>query len=259
MVAGSAPQPHVHMPSAPGTMAPPPNVTRPMQGQPFARPSAVPIAPQPVVQQAVPVPTPPPIAARPISVPLTSHPVLQPLVRQRPPQEATPIPPLPLKVTINPQSSNSTVRTASTADSPGRSKEDEAAGSMLMGFLTSLRKGFMEAKSLKDREDREKTVLAGSKVESNETASGTTSYPADSSLEDSDQGASSKDPSSSEESDTNMERPLGPPRKRIKTKIGEFTSKNVAAHTTRMDALHNAEHHHPAPYATQPLGDKDGQ
>lgn len=126
-------------------------------------------------------------------------------------------------------------KSTSGACSP-RSEEDEAAGSMLMGFLSSLRKGYEDALRDKDRnkketETSEKQLLSGQKrpanemklqktrgpsarritpapstttTERTETFSGATSYRADSSLEDfmsssgTDKG---KDPSSSEESD----------------------------------------------------------
>lgn len=147
--------------------------------------------------------------------------------------QAQPDPPAP------PQSSNSSAldQTAQpTALDPSaaprtRSKEDEDAGSMLMGFITSLRKGFMAAKNQKDKEMQER------KENSTGIASGATSHAADSSPDDS---GASKDNSSSDDSDKDAEKPRGPPRKRMKKKrvIGEFTSKNVAAHNTRMDALH---------------------
>jgi hypothetical protein len=117
-----------------------------------------------------------------------------------------------------------------------RSEEDEAAGSMLMGFLSSLRKGYEDALKDKDRGEKETKTsenpwLSGEKrpasemkpkktrcpasrrvtpapstttTEMTETSSGTTSYRAGSSLEDfmsssgTDKG---KDPSSSEDSD----------------------------------------------------------
>ena len=130
-----------------------------------------------------------------------------------------------------------------------RSKEDEDAGSMLMGFLSSLREGFMEAVDRKDREEQDRsnrkrayTSVKTSSVElsKSEVSSGTTSHPADSSLEDSgsDKGRES---SSSEDSDKDIaiDRPMGPLRKRIKMKkISEFTSKNVEMHNRAMIALH---------------------
>jgi hypothetical protein len=97
--------------------------------------------------------------------------------------------------------------------SPPRSKEDEDAGSMLMGFLSSLRKGYEEALSERDRKEDPgaPSSLSGHKRQANdapqsskrprlpsarpsvpvrsastatdraETSSGTTSYPAESS------------------------------------------------------------------------------
>ena len=155
-----------------------------------------------------------------------------------------------------------------TAQSP-RSKEDEDAGSMLMGFLSSLRKGYEEA--LSEREQSEGKVpatLSGhkrrrrippSRVSSSEraeTESGTTSYPAESSLEDSDEaGKSNKQICSSSEGDSDKdssERESSgergssseeggsvPPRKRMKGKhsVGEFTRQNVAEHNHRMDVM----------------------
>eukprot|EP00542_Grammatophora_oceanica_P022125 CAMPEP_0194033994 /NCGR_PEP_ID=MMETSP0009_2-20130614/6434_1 /TAXON_ID=210454 /ORGANISM="Grammatophora oceanica, Strain CCMP 410" /LENGTH=835 /DNA_ID=CAMNT_0038674729 /DNA_START=27 /DNA_END=2534 /DNA_ORIENTATION=+ len=140
--------------------------------------------------------------------------------------------------------------------SAGRTKEDEAAGTMLVGFLNSLRKGFMEAKDQKDKEEklraantmpmvtydmRQAPAPAPPAFGFNSTASGTTSHAADSSLEDS-ASERAKDQSSSEESDRDQyeKTSSGPPRKRIKTKRASstFTSENVAQHNCRMDALH---------------------
>lgn len=189
------------------------------------------------------------------------------------PIAAKPLQPAPLQPRV--QSKDSSITDANKEnkdDGSGRSKEDEAAGSMLMGFLTSLRKGFMEAKNMKDREDQERaskelesipgsmastelSTTTASTREANETSSGTMSQPADSSPEDSQSDPCKQDMSSSEESDQpegSLSR--GPPRKRHKTKIGdftkskskitnigEFTSQNVAAHTTRMKELHQQE------------------
>jgi hypothetical protein len=134
-----------------------------------------------------------------------------------------------------------------SAASPNRSKEDEDAGSMLMGFLTTLRQGYIEAKNKKDREERDRTLKRSMSSSistgigySNETSSGKTSDPADSSPDEEldPSGGSNKDASSSEESDPVEGASRVPPRKRHKTKIGEFTKKNVAAHNTRMNALH---------------------
>mmetsp|Transcript_13535 Transcript_13535/g.19972 ORF Transcript_13535/g.19972 Transcript_13535/m.19972 type:complete len:743 (-) Transcript_13535:13-2241(-) len=252
-------QPATTMPTSSTLMAAPPrqNVTSapPPPHEQFARPpNAVPIAPQPPVTKLQHhntnvVPT--PIAAKP---PQTA--ILQPRVHPKGP-------------TGNIQDNK---QTKDDDDDSGRSKEDEAAGSMLMGFLTSLRKGFMEAKTLKDKEDQERALkeleslpgsMASTEVstttastrEANDTSSGTMSQPADSSPEDSNSDPCKQDMSSSEESDQpegNLSR--GPPRKRHKTKIGEFTktkssitnigeftSQNVAAHTTRMKELHQQE------------------
>jgi hypothetical protein len=171
-----------------------------------------------------------------------------------------------------------------------RSEEDEAAGSMLMGFLSSLRKGYEDAMKDKDRSEKEtktseKPSLSGQKrsasemvqkpkktkgpaancvtpapsattTERTETSSGTTSYRADSSLEDfmsSSETDKGKDPSSSEDSDKDYSGERGsseeqgslekrasvPPRKRMKGKgtVGEFTKKNIAKHNHRMDAM----------------------
>ena len=174
-----------------------------------------------------------------------------------------------------------------------RSKEDQAAGSMLMGFLSSLRKGYEEALSEKMQQEKKQdssvsgrkrnsrdeklsssskkpraspsqrvgnavtpavsrsasSVQDGSYMSRAETSSGTTSYPADSSLEDSESSENDKgkDPSSSEESDRDFlgdqvssgERGFGPPRKRLKGKhiVGKFTRKNIADHNHRMDAM----------------------
>ena len=161
------------------------------------------------------------------------------------------------------------------------SQEDQDAGSMLMGFLSSLRKGYEDALKIKDCIETEtiaseKYSLSGQKRPASdeeskkirhptshrvtpapstttETFSVTTSYRADSSLEDfmseTDKG---KDPSSSEDSDKDSfaerrcleeqvssvehvyseERGSVPPRKRMKGKgmVYEFTRKNVAKH-----------------------------
>ena len=168
-----------------------------------------------------------------------------------------------------------------------RSKEDEDAGSMLMGFLSSLRKGYEEALSERDKEGDSRTtsLLSGHKrpaknvpqaskrprlpcarptesvrrtnstaTDGVETSSGTTSYPAESSLEDSEESSgnekgkgpssedSDKDSSegcSSEKKVSSGERGSVPPRKRMKGKhsVGEFTRKNVAEHNHRMGAM----------------------
>lgn len=217
----------------------------------FARPpNAVPIAPQPPVTKV-------------------QHQQNTNVI----PTRITAKPPQPTAIQPQVQSKENVVSDKENKeDDNGRSKEDEVAGSMLMGFLTSLRKGFMEAKSMKEREDQERatkelesipgsmastelSTTTASTREANETSSGTMSQPADSSPEDSQSDPCKQETSSSEESDQpegNLSR--GPPRKRHKTKIGEFTksknsktnigeftSQNVAAHTTRMNELHQQE------------------
>jgi hypothetical protein len=133
---------------------------------------------------------------------------------------------------------------------PTRTKDEVDAGSMLMGFLNSLHQGFVEAKRQKEQEEGvlSKGANNGTSMtrtgtcEAQDTSSGSTSQPADSSPEDSQsEVGGGKDPSSSEESDVPLERSRVPPRKRHKgNKVSEFTQRNVAAHTTRMDALHQA-------------------
>ena len=204
--------------------------------------ACAPIAPiQPTASMVVPL-APGSIVCKAVGGPLAPFPSILPA-------------PYPVVVVPTP-SESSTVETKVNAiaipNSPsqqGRSKEDEDAGSMLMGFLSSLREGFMEAIDRKDREEQDRknrkravTSVKTSSVELSkaEVSSGTTSHPADSSLEDSgsDKGRES---SSSEDSDkdTAIDRPLGPPRKRIKMKkISEFTSQNVEMHNRAMIALH---------------------
>jgi len=262
---------HHHHP--PGAMAPPANYT--IATQQFIRPSVVatPVATQQQhhVQSQVPqaqaphatipqhtiIPAhtfhPPPIAAKmpaPSQITAPAPAVQQNVLPQQSmgqtqaqipavqPQALSP--PAPAARTIAPS-----VAPQATAEAPAvRTKEDEDAGTMLMGFITSLRKGFMEAKHQKDKE------LQASKVQQEiaDSSSGTTSQAADSSPDDSESDKGVKEPSSSEDSDKDSERPRGPPRKRLKTKrvIGEMTSKNVAAHNTRMDALHAAQQIHSA-------------
>jgi hypothetical protein len=222
-----------HLAPAPAVMAPPPCVPPPGQVQSFVQPPPVPIAPQPVPHLAS---KPATIAAKPSELSIQPRPVQ--------------VPPLSNVVVQNAVKSD---HVGESVQNSSRSKDDVDAGSMLMGFLNSLHKGFLDAKRLKDEEDRElaaqqlvwanKAAAMAVMGESQETSSGRTSQPADSSPEDSQSEVGGKDPSSSEESDAPMERLRGPPRKRHKTKIGEFTSLNVAAHTTRMDALHHAGHH----------------
>ena len=137
---------------------------------------------------------------------------------------------------------------AARNDAASRTKDEVDAGSMLMGFLNSLHKGFIEARDLKAKDEREmaarelswsnKASAMSIMGDSQDSSSRRTSQPADSSLEDSQSERGGKDPSSSEESDA-TERIRAPPRKRYKARASEFTSKNVAAHTTRMDALHH--------------------
>lgn len=135
-----------------------------------------------------------------------------------------------------------------------RSKEDEAAGSMLLGFLSSLRKGFEEAKLQKDKEEQMRVAT--------ETASAHTTNPAESSLDDDDSASDKEKTFSSEDSekDSYAGESMGPPRKRHKAKkSSEFTSENVAQHTSRMNLLHGGGVQHgwqpqgiPVPaYATQ--------
>lgn len=218
---------------APAVMAPPPCVPPIAPVQSFVQPPPVPIAPQPLPQMVSKQAS---IAAKPSELSIQPRPVQ--------------VPPLSNVIV---QNAGENDRVGENVGNSSRSKDDVDAGSMLMGFLNSLHKGFLDAKRLKDEEDR---VLAAQQLvwankaaamavmgESQETSSGRTSQPADSSPEDSQSEVGGKDPSSSEESDAPMERLRGPPRKRHKTKIGEFTSLNVAAHTTRMDALHHAGHH----------------
>ena len=131
-------------------MAAPPNValscsnitTAPPTHEQYARPpKAVPIAPQPPAaqqqwkkhKQTCNITT--VIAAKP-SQPLP----LQPCLQQQPKPPAFLL-----------QQPNKSVL---EKDAP-QSKEDKDAGSMLLGFLKSLPKGFMEAKSSKDQENQE--------------------------------------------------------------------------------------------------------
>ena len=168
----------------------------------------------------------------PVTIPIAPHPPTGPAIA------VASVPSLP------PLASQVSGASKQSAASPNRSKEDEDAGSMLMGFLTTLRQGYIEAKNQKDREERDRSLKHSMSTSistgigySNETSSGKTSDPADSSP-DEELGGSNKDASSSEESDPVEGASRVPPRKRHKTKIGEFTKKNVAAHNTRMNALH---------------------
>jgi hypothetical protein len=145
-------------------------------------------------------------------------------------------------------------RTGKHPESPtreGRTKEDEDAGTMLMGFLSSLREGYMEAISQKDNEEdnrkhpNKRTAPSKgsslSELASTDISSGSTSHPAESSLEDSGSDKGKEEVSSSDDSDKDTTKNLlrGPPRKRIKMhKISDFTSQNVAMHNRAMTALH---------------------
>jgi len=243
-IAFAARAPGQQIAPAPAVMAPPPSVPSIMSAHSFVQPATVSIAPQPVRHASS---TPTPIAAKPPSSSVQRLPTQPPLPTQR--------------VMLLPVAHKAPNPAAVDLSSAGRTKEEEYNGSMLMGFLTSLHKGFTEAKDLKDKEDRDlaeqKLVWANKSAamavmgesQKQESSSGGTSYPADSSPEDSQSDMGGKDPSSSEESDTTMDRPRGPPRKRHKTRVGEFTSRNVAAHTTRMDALHHAGQHQNVAYS----------
>ena len=211
-------------------MAPPPSISLAMPSNSFMPPPQLSIAPQPS-QSSTPAPA--PSAVKAVMLPIQPRPALGPP---------------PTRVVVPSPVAQSSV--SGTASNAARTKDDVDAGSMLMGFLNSLHKGFIEAKCQRDKEERDsaeqeqawsnKSSSILGMGDAQETSSGRTSQPADSSLEDSQSEQGGKDPSSSEESDVPMERPRGPPRKRHKTKVSEFTSVNVAAHTSRMDALHNA-------------------
>jgi hypothetical protein len=178
-----------------------------------------------------------PIASLPPTLPLAvaASPVAPPLVTAPPPVVETPM-------EAQATNSNSPLRKE-------RTKEDEDAGSMLMGFLSSLREGFIEAVNQKDKEEHERKNLKrpspsrAADLSKTEISSGTTSHPAESSMEDSGSDKGKEGSSSSEESDKDAlgDRPLGPPRKRMMMKkVSEFTSKNVAKHNRAMIALHGS-------------------
>jgi hypothetical protein len=180
----------------------------------------------------------------------------QPIKNETRNQMSSPVTPVTVQIRPRPSlsiasSENAKPNLSETKDEkkslrPTRTKDEEDAGSMLIGFLSSLHKGFLEAKSLKDKEEHEsasRDLLWLNHVEVLDSSSGRTSLPADSSQEDTNSELGGKDPSSSEESDTTTDRSRGPPRKRHKGKISKFTCQNVAEHTTRMDAIHLAEKH----------------
>lgn len=115
-----------------------------------------------------------------------------------------------------------------------------------MGFLSSLREGFIEAVNQKDKEEQERSLKRPSPaadLSTTDVSSGTTSQAAESSMEDSGSDKGKEGSSSSEDSDkdTPVDRPLGPPRKRMMMKkVSEFTSQNVAKHNRAMTALHGS-------------------
>jgi hypothetical protein len=218
----AAPAVGQHLAPVPFTMAPPPPMPLPMPSQSLLQPSLHPKHP-------------PPIVAKPATVPIQPRPV-----QSEPSTQA--VAPVPQRTSPNSQEANTS-----------RTKDEVDAGSMLIGFLNSLHRGFLEAKNLKDKDEREmaarelswsnKAAATAIMGDSQDSSSGRTSQPADSSPEDSQSELGGKDPSSSEESDATMERPRAPPRKRHKVRVSKFTSRNVAAHTTRMDALHHGGQH----------------
>lgn len=147
-----------------------------------------------------------------------------------------------------------------------------------MGFLSSLRRNFEDAMEERKQEEvstpqsgmdagmalarkaspQSSMALAGLNSQDatyavTESSSGNTSH------EESESGSSDSimlastgkkvDISSSEESDREQasgDRGYGPPRKRHKNRggVGEFTSKNVAYHNCRMNALHGSVMRH---------------
>ncbi|KAI2502475.1 hypothetical protein MHU86_11981 [Fragilaria crotonensis] len=223
----AAPVPAQHLTPVPFTMALPPPIPLPIPTQSFLQPSPHPTHPPPIVAKPAAVP----IQPRPVQVEPSAQ-VVAPVAQRNPDSQET---------------------------STSRTKDEVDAGSMLIGFLNSLHKGFLEAKSLKDKDEREmaarelawsnKVAATAIMGDSHDSSSGRTSQPADSSPEDSQSELGGKDPSSSEESDATMERPRAPPRKRHKVRVSEFTSRNVAAHTTRMDALHHGGQHQIEPFS----------
>lgn len=247
-----APRPPAYFVAPPGTQFAPARPTAMQAPPPVMKPSTVARPPVPIAPS-------PPVISPPPTVPLHNATLR---AAPRPPQAVGQTAP-PTIVAPKPVI---TEQATESPPSPQRSKEDEVAGSMLMGFLSSLRKGYMEAKQLKDSEVAPSHGKESSS--NNDTSSAFTSQPADSSLEDSQSDKdASKDPSSSEESEkgdlekemrSEKTRMRGPPRKRHKSSgqgIGEFTSKNVEAHNTRMDALHHQKDKHGDHTAT-PTGSK---
>jgi hypothetical protein len=130
--------------------------------------------------------------------------------------------------------------------SPTRSKEDEDAGTVLLGFISSLRQSFEEAKARRQEEDSSQM-----KVETASGTTGTTNPATDSSLDElseNDKKGSSSGSDESDEAATGGRSRLGPPRKRHKSaKYSDFTRRNIAKHNTRMDALHEKEQKQTAP------------
>lgn len=133
------------------------------------------------------------------------------------------------------------------------SKDDEDAGSILMGFASLLQQSYDEAQSsgrgnsvcessTSNRKGGSTAAMSASGE--SEFCSARTSNPADSSADDSLSDQGGKDPGcSSEESDGATYQTYSqqaPPCKRHKSKIGNFTSQNVAEHTTRMAAMYHA-------------------
>eukprot|EP00980_Cylindrotheca_fusiformis_P022289 scaffold9176_cov129-Cylindrotheca_fusiformis.AAC.13 len=157
----------------------------------------------------------------------------------------------------------------------------EEAGTILLGFINSLRQSYEDAVEEKETLPREKPKPQGKKrahklhgpmelqcstdyppqsqnrtppasvtdtstLARSEVSSGTYSQPTESSssIEDSDSKSDKTDPSSSEESDfpTNQ-RQSGPPRKRLKANrmVKEITAQNLAEHSKRMSEEFSAE------------------
>lgn len=119
----------------------------------------------------------------------------------------------------------------SKSGSKKRTVEDQAAGTILIGFLSSLRDSYEEALSGRGDEQDETTSSNGAATESrsngrkhpaNVTDSSSSQAQPESSLEDSDWNSDKKtDPSSSEDSDKDdkdggSRYSKGPPRKRLK-------------------------------------------
>lgn len=129
------------------------------------------------------------------------------------------------------------------------SKDDEDAGSILMGFASLLQQSYDEAKSsgrgtsvCDSASSNWKGSMAMSASGDSEFLSARTSNPADSSAYDSMSDQGGKDPGcSSEESDeATYPTYAGQACKRHKSRIGNFTSQNLAEHTTRMAAMYHA-------------------